>query len=556
MRLLRTPAAQGTALALLAGVALGAQVPRDRPVPTAAATGTAVISGRMTVTTPNGIAPVRRARITLESDTLRQPLTTDTDTEGRYRFSALPAGSVRVRGDKAGFVPKVADPRRAFEPPPAMDLKPGQALSIDLPMQPGAALEGRILKENGDPAGNIIVSAVRMAYDVNGRKPTSVQQVKTDDLGRFRVHTLPPGDYQIDAAPDPLDANRQIQTPGQRPPTPSRTYYPGTLRFEEARVVSVTVGQTAGSLDFTIANLPMALLRGKVTSADGAPANGAAVRLQRVGGPVGEVRGASSIQSNDFSYPSVPAGDFWMMAVARPAPSADPEFGLMRLSMDGRDIANLTVATAKQPPLSGRVEGVAIPSGLKVVAYETAFEWPALNGEPPQADRWTAPVSPDGAFSFKALPGPRLLRVTGQPPGVTIKQILFGDADVTDTSFEVKAGDSVPPIRVVLTSETATLSGVVKDASGQPAAAARVVMFSDDERLWGLRSRAILATESRGDGTYEIRGVLPGKYRIVAMGFLESLAWTDASVLHQLATAAEAVTVAAGNVTRALVVKR
>jgi hypothetical protein len=189
-----------------------------------------------------------------------------------------------------------------------------------------------------------------------------------------------------------------------------------------------------------------------------------------------------------------------------------------------------------------------------VVAHETAYEWPALLFESPW--RWTANVGADGAFTFKAIPGPRVLRVNGLPRGVAVKSIWLGDADVTDTPFEVKAGDVPSPIRIVLTAETATVSGVVKDGSGKPLAGARVVIFGDNEQLWGTRSRVILTTETRADGSYEIASVIPGAYYVVAASFLESLAWTDAAVLHQLALGTDVVNVAAGKVTMPLVVKR
>jgi hypothetical protein len=212
------------------------------------------------------------------------------------------------------------------------------------------------------------------------------------------------------------------------------------------------------------------------------------------------------------------------------------------------------VVTAPQPAVRGRVEGIVAPATVKVVAHETAFEWPSMPGEAPQT--WTAPVAADGSFSFAALPGPRLLRVTGLAGGVAIKRIFLGDADVTDTAFEIKPGEPPPPIRIVLTAETATLSGIVKDASGAPVAGARVVVFSADERLWGTRSRMIHAAETRADGGYEIAGVLPGAYRVVAVSFLESLAWTDASVLRQLSAGTEPVNIAAGKTAMSLVVKR
>lgn len=541
-------------LSLYGGALVAAQVPRDRTAPPAGELGTAVVSGRMTVMTPAGLAPVRRARVTIESDALKQPMTTDTDTDGRYRFNVLPSGSFRIRSEKTGFVPRIEDPRRAFEPPAPFDVKAGQSLTLDLPMQPGAALEGRLLKDNGDPAANIVVSAVRMAYDVNGRRPTAVRQVKTDDLGRFRLHTLPPGEYQVDAAPDPLDAGRQMPTPGPRPPSPSRTYYPGTPRLDEARMVAVTVGQTAGNLDFTMTNVSTSSVRGKVVTSGGMSPSGPAVRLQRVGGPVGEVRCSTLIEANDFFCVNVPAGDYWLIAVARSAPGADPEFSVTRFTVEGQDVTNVVLATARQPRVSGRIEGLANPAGLQVVAYETSFQWPALPGDPPL--KWASLVAADGTFTFAELPGPRILRVDGLPAGVAIKNIFLGETDVADAPMEIKAGDTPPLVRVVLTSETAALSGVVKDALGKPAAGARVIVFSDDERLWGTRSRVIRAVEARTDGAYEISGLIPGAYRVVAVSFLEALSWTDAAVLSQLTPAAQVVKVVAGRLVMPLVVTR
>ncbi len=554
MELRTTHAIVGAVLLLfLAEGAPGAQVLRDRPAPPVAP-GTAVISGRMSVMTPSGPGPVRRARVTIESDALKWPMSTDTDTDGRYRFTALPAGSFRIRGEKAGFVPRIEDVRRAFEPAAAFDVNAGQSVTVDLPMQPSAALEGRILKDNGDPAVNIVVSAVRMAYDEDGRRPAAVRQARTDDLGRFRVHTLPPGEYQVDAAPDPLDAAQQVQTPGPRLPSPSRTYYPGTPRLDEARAVAVTEGQTASNLDFTLTSVTTSSIRGKVVTSDGTPAKGPAVRLQRVGGPVGEVRCSTLIEANDFFCLNVPPGDYWLTGVARSAPGAEQEFSVTRFTVEGQDLTNVALATAKQPRVSGRVEGLANPSGLQVVAYDTAFAWPALPGDGPQ--KWVAPVAADGTFTFAALPGPRLLRVDKLPAGVAVTSIFIGETPVTDTPVEVKAADTPSSVRVVLTSETATIHGVVRDAAGKPVAGARVVVFGGDETAWGARSRVVKAVESGADGRYEVAGLLVGDYSIIALTFLENLAWSDAAVLRRLKTDALTLHVgAAGTYTVPLVVK-
>ena len=169
------------------------QVQRDRPTPMP--TGTASIAGRVSILQNGQPAPVRRARVTLESSLLPRAVRVDADVDGRFQFSDLPAGSYRVVVDKAGFVPLVRDPRRAFERPAAIAIKDGQAVQIDVPMQRGAAVEGTVVTDAGEPATNIVVTAQRFTYDATGRHLTPAQQARTDDRGRFRVHTLPPGEY-------------------------------------------------------------------------------------------------------------------------------------------------------------------------------------------------------------------------------------------------------------------------------------------------------------------------------------------------------------------------
>ena len=161
-------------------------------------------------------------------------------------------------------------------------------------MQPGAAIEGAVVNQAGDPAINIVVEAQRYTYDATGRRLVTVQLARTDDRGRYRVHSLPPGEYLLTAGPDPLEQAAR----GATPVALGHTFYPGTGRPDEARPIPLSVGQTASGLDISLTRVPVVGLTGRVRQASGQPVTDMMVRLQRVGGPVGEVRGFS-----------VPAGD-------------------------------------------------------------------------------------------------------------------------------------------------------------------------------------------------------------------------------------------------------
>ena len=227
------------------------QVQRDRAIPRVPV-GTAAIAGRVLIEVSGSPQPVRRARLTLESDALPTAQTTDTDIEGRYRFESLAAGAYYVRAEKAGLVRLVRDLRRTFERPAPVELEAARIATHDLWMVRGAALEGQILLDSGAPAVNVIVSAVRFAYDANGRRPVAVRQARTDDRGRFRVHRLARGRDYLDAAPDPLDVLRQVPAAGRRPTAIARGYYPGAPRIEGGQTIPLTTGQDLSALNFTL----------------------------------------------------------------------------------------------------------------------------------------------------------------------------------------------------------------------------------------------------------------------------------------------------------------
>jgi hypothetical protein len=350
--------------------------------------GTASISGRVTVMGSKPVLPVRRAKVTVTSGALPQPWTTDTDIDGRYQFSQLPPGLYRVSAEKPGYVTLPFGAMRSTDRPAPIEVK-AAAVRADVALPRGAAVEGRIVNEEGEPVQNIIVPAIRFEYGPAGRRAVVVRQTRTDDLGRYRVHSLPAGEFYVDAAADPLQPFTELSAPGARPPRSARPYLPGTPRVQDARRLALATGQDLQGLDFPLTSVPVAQVSGQVLNALGAPAVVRAVRMQEVGAPPGDVRG--TLQGNRFMFPSVPPGDYWLMATVPGGPGADPEFAATRVTIAGQDVSGMTITTAKGTVLDGtleREEGCALPPGLRLAALETEFEIPVRMGAEGHLARW------------------------------------------------------------------------------------------------------------------------------------------------------------------------
>src|SRR4030095_8378659 len=197
-------AAVGCALSALARAS--AQVPSQRVPAAPAETGTGTIAGRVELVEMNQRTPLRRATVRLAGQraSLRETLT---DTEGRFSFAALAADNYRFDVVKPGFA--------LASPTTGIDLDHNARLTVNVEAQRAGALSGRILEEHGLPVDQWQVMAVRI--DVG---KSASYTATTDDLGRFRVHSLPPGRYVIRAA-QPAAADEHV-------------YYPGTTARAEA----------------------------------------------------------------------------------------------------------------------------------------------------------------------------------------------------------------------------------------------------------------------------------------------------------------------------------
>ncbi len=520
------------------------QPPRDAR-PTAVGAATASIAGRVTILDSKPVAVIRRARVTLESSALPQPETTDTDTDGRYRFAALPAGSFRVIVSKPGFVTLQYGAMHASDRPAALELEAGQSATADAALPRGAALQGRLLNDAGEPVSNLVVSASRFVLTPAGRRPSVVRQARTDDLGRFRIHSLPAGEYYVDGVPDPLDVAAAFVVPGERPLGIMRTYFPGTPRVHEARRVTLTTGQEVSGLEFTLASVPVASVAGRVVDSTGKAPAVVGVRLQAVGGPPGEIRGFAAPTRSDFQFPAVPAGDYWLTASLQSGPNAPLEAAATRVTVAGVDQQDITLTTSPGMLIDGRIEldatgATPSPGPVEIKTVETEFELPGVR---PGTTLPPTIASADGRFAINGLFGPRLVRVAGLPAGWALKAVWLGDTDITDIAVDFRGSNAARPMRIVLTDKTGALTGSVTDSAKRPARAYRVIVFPPDERRWGPTSRFVFAASPARDGRFTIKGLLPGQYLLAAVDRIDEDDWHDPDVLRRLKAGATPITI-------------
>jgi hypothetical protein len=155
----------------------------------------------------------------------------------------------------------------------------------------------------------------------------------------------------------------------------------------------------------------------------------------------------------------------------------------------------------------------------------------------------TAIIGNDRTFSLTVLPVAQWLTAgAGQWQVLSIRS---NDEDVTTkASFEP---DELSDLEIVFTSRRTTLTGIVHDSRGRVTPDAAIVLFPEDSRIWesGL-SRYARVLRPDDQGRFTVSGILPTRYKAIAVEDFERGEETDPQTLQRLSARGVAVTITAG----------
>jgi Carboxypeptidase regulatory-like domain len=546
--------------------------------------GTALIEGR--VLAGDTGRPLKRARVSITTVTTvaaggRQARATTTDDQGRFRLTDLVAGAYTITGSKNGFVDSVYGQRRPLQPGTPVQLADGQVIAaIELRLTRGSVITGHISDEDGEPVPRALVTVQRYQYVRGERQLTPAGSDQTDDRGQYRIFGLPPGDYYVSANATGLAQvlGRGLQQlaalatgaggaagRGGRggffggalvpdDPEPSGyapTYYPGVISAGDATTLTVAPGQELGAIDFQIQVVPLATVRGFVMGSD-RPVPVVLVPQDSAGILRGQTFRAGSQADGTFAIPNVPPGHY--TAVARSGGRGDvPKTGMLSINVMGENLANVTLVLQPGVSMSGNftVESTGTPAPTDYSAFRIdapeADPLPSFGPGPGGGPNGSgARAEKNGAFQVdNLLPGHHYIRATGQ--GVwSLKSVSIAGRDVTDQPIELRSGQNVDNVTIVMTDRSTEINGSVSDATGKPQVGLTVIAFSTDPQYWRAQSRRIQAVRTDQSGTFKLHGLPPGDYHLLAVDDAEQGEWFDPSYLEHIRPGAKRVSLSEG----------
>ncbi len=415
----------------------------------------------------------------------------------------------------------------------------------------GGAVTGRVVDEFGESVTGVNVSALRFRY-LGGQRQLTPWGTSdtTDDLGNYRLHGLPPGDYYVAARPTTftfLGNSEDRSGYGQ-------SFYPGASNVNEAQRLQVAVGQEAQNIIISLVPSKISNISGTITSVTGKPVKQGMV-MMRENGPVAmtSIRPAM-IENGTWKISGVSPGEYVLLAqvmdveaIAAAGTTAGmptPEIATVPLTVTGEDVTGVALTTTLGGTARGviRFEGGAAPTAPSATTTLVAVD----QDSNAMARTSTAIVKSDWTFELKGLSGKRGFRAINLPAGWTLKSVLVDGTDVIDNGLDVKPGHEESNIEVVVTNRKTEISGSVQDAKGDAETDFVVLVFSSDPQHWGWQSRYVRLARPDQTGRFLIDGLPAGSYLAVALEYVEPGEETNPEFLERVKTLATPVRLTEG----------
>lgn len=496
-----------------------------------------------------------------------------TDDKGRFLFAALPAAD--------GYLVSASRPGYMARTGATIRLADGQTrLGADVVLWPLASIAGTVVAGEAAIAG-VAVRALPLVSISGSKHLAAGVVVKTDDLGRYHLGNLPPGEYIV-----------QIPyIPSQSPFPHAPVFFASATRLEQAQAIVLTFGQQQGNVDFQLKPVPTFSLAGRIEAESGA-LSGSRLRLLVPGTQglsEGELSSTLVGSAGTFDFKQVPAGDYLIDArpvvgqievrsltsatasVLPPAAQVGSTFSSLRVAAAppgtvvsmrelksgkewwiqeavtvDRNLSNLLLRTRRTLTVRGRQvweDGLPFGAGDHPAAVQ-------LRLEPANGDPWLGVprATARETFTFTGvMAGQYVVRLAGN---ARIKAIAWNGRDYTQRPLDTTGETDLAELEITLTNATTSVTGRVRGDRLQANADAVVLVFpveADQRTGYGYSPSRLAATSVNSDGVFQVADLDSGEYFAVAVPAEQSDRWMDPSFLARAATSGTRLTLRWGS---------
>lgn len=438
------------------------------------------------------------------------------DRAGRFSVSGVTPGLYLVVPERSGFVfMRSAGPI----PVTVIALRAGQHLTDQkVEMTPVGFASGHVVDDAGDPVPGASLQLRAVPPDIDFVNPFAIPLPNyTDDHGEFHI-VVSPGNYYLQAMP------RNYGPPGPAGPYVA-TWYPSADSQGQASAVEVRPGQDV-TLEIRLTHarpsgsgvaVPPLSITGLVTGI-----SGSATRVLNRGpaivtvlgrtslGTMQTMRGASVDPTGKFVIRGLPPGSYRLFAQYAPGKLQSQA---VDIQLTGGDLSNLQLHLESGEDLRGSLEVAGEAAGVAPARRFTVKLESAEPGGPGTQETSAAEVGKDGSFRIPAVfPGRYRLRVEPLPEGAFLRSVTLDGAAVDDTGFELSQGGASARLKITVSRNAIQVYGNVLDHDGAPLRSPLAAVL-----VWKDATQVRPEYNAVAGGRYDLKGLRPGKYRLLAV---------------------------------------
>lgn len=443
-----------------------------------------------------------------------------TDLQGLYRVTDVPPGNYRVSTLAPSYVQP--DEGRGGK---TVVLSEGETVEgMDFSLTRGGVVTGKVTDADGRPVIEQRVNLIQADLPPEQRRRAgSVSGVETDDRGIYRMFGLYPGRYKVSVGQGQDNFSNSVSA-GR--PSYKETYHPDVNDYAKATVIEVTEGSESNNVDIALGRVAQSF------SASGQAINGETKQ------PAGNLRfglrlfveqgvsftssQAISNSEGKFIVENLMPGKYALFIL--PQANNPLRADAVTFEIVDQDVKDLVITTSKGISVSGVVV-LENTSDQSIFARLMQLRLQGVvQGETPGGNiGHLATIQNDGSFRFDGLEAGNLYISVGALMGDRSASKSFNlvrterDGVVQPRAFEIKKGEQVTGIRLVIAYGSGTVRGEVKLENGALPAGGHVSLRLTKP---GDTNTILRAPILDARGRFLLDGLPVGDYEIGAYVFL------------------------------------
>jgi 5-hydroxyisourate hydrolase-like protein (transthyretin family) len=403
----------------------------------------------------------------------------------------------------------------------------------------GGSISGKIVYADGEAAVGVMVEALRKEGEIFSNISSDfsssgyrIGMAETDDRGAYRISGLPDGQYIIRVI-EPIshgqNSAQYIYNLRGNQNSILRTYYPEGETSKNAKEMEILPGQEQAGIDIMLPERRLFTLSGRIAKkSDGTPLENFSVTFYSLAER--DTRVADSLSGNatvsnkngEWTLKGLPKGKY-RITIMQGYNYSDGDqkqkkeafTNMVReIEITDENLAGVNFDVPSEASVTGTIVaegGKDVPEGVRIVLFneenrELNYSDYNFEGKKPASKKETAfriGKMNEGKYRLASLNGDIFY----------VKSATLGGRDIINSAFEIKEGESLSGLRIVISTTMGTVKGKVGGYDGKTEVA---VVIVESGVVFGSLQAKTFSARVQPTGDFEMKAA-PGEYTIIVL---------------------------------------